>query len=42
LEVGTAYTQLLVEQLKSNNIDAMLENGEAHTLVFPKTWKITY
>jgi ATP-binding cassette subfamily B (MDR/TAP) protein 1 len=40
LEVGTAYTQLLVEQLKSNNIDTMLENGEAHTLVFPKTWKI--
>jgi ATP-binding cassette subfamily B (MDR/TAP) protein 1 len=40
LEVGTAYTQLLVEQLKMNNIDAMLENGEAHTLVFPKAWKI--
>ena len=40
LEVGTAYTQLLVEQLKSNNIDPMLENGEAHTLVFPKTWKM--
>ena len=42
LAVGTAYTQLLVEQLKINNIDAMLENGEAHTLVFPKTWKIAY
>jgi ATP-binding cassette subfamily B (MDR/TAP) protein 1 len=42
LEVGTAYTQLLVEQLKSNNIDTMLENGEAHTLVFPKTWKMAY
>ena len=42
LEVGTAYTKLLVEQLKSNNIDAMLENGEAHTLVFPKTWKMAY
>jgi ATP-binding cassette subfamily B (MDR/TAP) protein 1 len=42
LEVGTAYTELLVEQLKSNNIDAMLENGEAHTLVFPKTWKMAY
>ena len=40
LEVGTAYTELLVEQLKSNNIDPMLENGEAHTLVFPKTWKM--
>ena len=42
LAVGTAYTQLLVEQLKINNIDAMLENGEAHTLVFPKTWKMAY
>ncbi|MBU3629664.1 DUF5522 domain-containing protein [Polynucleobacter sp. AP-Melu-500A-A1] len=42
LEVGTAYTELLVEQLKSNNIDAMLENGEAHTLVFPITWKMAY
>ena len=40
LDIGTAYTELLVEQLKSNNMDAMLENGEAHTLVFPKTWKI--
>ena len=42
LEVGTAYTELLVEQLKSNNIDVMLENGEAHTLVFPITWKMAY
>jgi ATP-binding cassette subfamily B (MDR/TAP) protein 1 len=42
LEVGTAYTELLVEQLKSNNIDAMLENGEAHTMIFPKTWKTAY
>jgi len=42
LEIGTAYTELLVEQLKSNNIDPMLENGEAHTLVFPKTWKMAY
>ena len=40
LDIGTAYTELLVEQLKSNNMDAMLENGEAHTLVFPKAWKI--
>jgi len=39
-DIGTAYTELLVEQLKSNNMDAMLENGEAHTLVFPKAWKI--
>ena len=40
LPIGTPYTQLLVDQLKENNADAMLENGEAHTLVFPKTWKI--
>ena len=42
LKAGTAYTELLVEQLKSNNIDVMLENGEAHTLVFPKTWKMAH
>jgi hypothetical protein len=29
-----------VDRLKENNVDAMLENGEAHTLVFPKAWKI--
>ena len=40
LAIGTPYTQLLVQQLKENNVDAMLENGEAHTLVFPSTWKI--
>ena len=40
LAIGTPYTQLLVEQLKENNVDAMLENGEGHTLVFPRTWKI--
>ena len=40
LPIGTPYTQLLVDQLKENNVDAMLENGEAHTLVFPRTWKI--
>ncbi len=40
LAIGTPYTQLLVEQLKENNVDAMLENGEAHTLVFPRAWKI--
>ena len=40
LAIGTPYTQSLVEQLKENNVDAMLENGEAHTLVFPRAWKI--
>ena len=40
LAVGTPYTKALIEQLKSNNMDAMLENGEGHTLVFPNTWKI--
>ena len=40
LAIGTPYTQLLVDRLKENNVDAMLENGEAHTLVFPKAWKI--
>ena len=40
LAIGTPYTQSLVEQLKENNVDAMLENGEAHTLVFPSAWKI--
>jgi diphthamide synthase (EF-2-diphthine--ammonia ligase) len=40
LAIGTPYTQSLVDQLKENNVDAMLENGEAHTLVFPRTWKI--
>jgi len=40
LAIGTPYTHSLVEQLKENNVDAMLENGEAHTLVFPSAWKI--
>jgi diphthamide synthase (EF-2-diphthine--ammonia ligase) len=40
LAIGTPYSQLLVDQLKENNVDAMLENGEAHTLVFPRAWKI--
>jgi diphthamide synthase (EF-2-diphthine--ammonia ligase) len=40
LAIGTQYTQSLVDQLKENNVDAMLENGEAHTLVFPRAWKI--
>jgi hypothetical protein len=28
-----------VQQIKEGGLDAMLENGEAHTLVFPKGWK---
>lgn len=40
LAIGTPYTQLLVDRLKESNVDAMLENGEAHTLVFPRAWKI--
>ena len=40
LDIGTRYDQKLVQTLKENKLDAMLENGEAHTLVFPRTWKI--
>jgi diphthamide synthase (EF-2-diphthine--ammonia ligase) len=39
LSVGTPYTEELVQQIKDSGLDAMLENGEAHTLVFPKGWK---
>ena len=39
LEVGTPYTEELVQQIKDSGLDAMLENGEAHTLVFPRGWK---
>lgn len=39
LAVGTPYTEELVRQIKDSGLDAMLENGEAHTLVFPKGWK---
>lgn len=39
LAVGTPYTEELVQQIKDSGLDAMLENGEAHTLVFPKGWK---
>ena len=35
-EIGTPYTPELVEALKHHGADAMLENGEGHTLVFPK------
>ena len=39
LAVGTPYTEELVQQIKESGLDVMLENGEAHTLVFPKGWK---
>jgi diphthamide synthase (EF-2-diphthine--ammonia ligase) len=39
LAVGTPYTEELVQQIKESGLDAMLENGEAHTLVFPRSWK---
>jgi diphthamide synthase (EF-2-diphthine--ammonia ligase) len=39
LAVGTPYTEELVQQIKESGLDAMLENGEAHTLVFPRGWK---
>jgi ATP-binding cassette subfamily B (MDR/TAP) protein 1 len=34
--VGTRYDVNLVERLRAAGADAMLENGEGHTLVFPK------
>lgn len=40
LAAGTSYTEELVQRLKESGLDAMLENGEAHTLVFPRTWKV--
>ena len=39
LPSGASYTEDLVQKLQESNLDAMLENGEAHTLVFPRTWK---
>jgi diphthamide synthase (EF-2-diphthine--ammonia ligase) len=39
LPTGASYTEDLVQKLQENNLDAMFENGEAHTLVFPRTWK---
>jgi ATP-binding cassette subfamily B (MDR/TAP) protein 1 len=38
LAAGVPFTGELVEQLKKRGLDAMLENGEAHTFVFPKSW----
>ena len=34
--VGCRYTPDLVEELRISGVDEMLENGEGHTLVFPK------
>ena len=39
LAVGTPYTEELVQQIKDSGLDMMLENGEAHTFIFPKGWK---
>ena len=36
IPVGTPYTPELVDRFKTLGIDPMLENGEGHTLVFPK------
>lgn len=34
---GTPFTPALVEELKHLGIDEMLENGEGHTIVLPKS-----
>jgi ATP-binding cassette subfamily B (MDR/TAP) protein 1 len=36
LQEGTPYNAELVTRLMQNGLDAMLENGEGHTLVLPK------
>jgi ATP-binding cassette subfamily B (MDR/TAP) protein 1 len=36
IPVGTPYTPELVERFKTLGIDAILENGEGHTFVFPR------
>lgn len=36
IPVGTPYTPELVDRFKTLGVDPMLENGEGHTLVFPK------
>jgi len=38
LKTGISYTPELILDLEKENIDAMLENGEGHTLVFPSNW----
>jgi ATP-binding cassette subfamily B (MDR/TAP) protein 1 len=37
LPAGTRFTPELVEDLRTCGLDAMLENGEAHTLIFPRS-----
>jgi diphthamide synthase (EF-2-diphthine--ammonia ligase) len=37
IPAGTPYTPELISELETSNIDAMLENGEGHTLVYPST-----
>lgn len=39
LPVGTRYDQALVERLQRAGVDAMLEFGEGHTRVMPKTYQ---
>jgi diphthamide synthase (EF-2-diphthine--ammonia ligase) len=36
LPLGTPFTPELVEDLRACGLDAMLEHGEAHTLIFPR------
>jgi ATP-binding cassette subfamily B (MDR/TAP) protein 1 len=38
LPTGTPYTPELIVELKKSGIDAMLENGEGHTFVYPSNW----
>jgi len=38
LPVGTSYDPRLVGRLGASLLDVMLENGEGHTLVFPKSY----
>ena len=37
LPAGTPFTPELVDVLKGGGLDAMLENGAAHTLIFPRS-----
>jgi ATP-binding cassette subfamily B (MDR/TAP) protein 1 len=40
MPAGTPYTPELISELETSNIDAMLENGEGHTLVYPSNWNV--
>jgi hypothetical protein len=37
LPSGTVFTPELVADLRDGGLDPMLENGEAHTLIFPRS-----